>query len=396
MDKVVAVDFFCGAGGMTHGLLQAGIHVLAGVDNEPVCEKTYRQNRNSDRSHPRFLCLNAFPKSKAHPDGQQTQIIEKLRSLLKDFRRKNGSAKLLFAICAPCQPFTKITKIEMSTRRKFKRDNDADLLLTTMNLIKTFRPDAIICENVEGIISNDESSVIARFKRALKRNDYVFNAKVVKAENFGVPQHRSRTIGIGVNRRKYKRATIEIPDRDPKSRTKVTVKSVIGHLPPLAGGEGHPLIPNHRARTLSALNLKRISCVRPGESNLVLNNTLYGDLSLDCHKRLKAKSGNQSFSDTYTRMRGDDIAPTITTHCISISNGRFGHYDMSQNRGITPREAALLQTFPEKYVFYPEDNISLAATLIGNAVPPRLARFYGNYLRKRILNRRVRKLILIR
>jgi len=86
-------------------------------------------------------------------------------------------------------------------------------------------------------------------------------------------------------------------------------------------------------------------------------------------------------------MRGNDIAPTITTHCVSITNGRFGHYDVAQNRGITPREAALLQTFPDNYVFYPEENISLAATLIGNAVPPRLAQFFGSYLTKAIAPR---------
>jgi DNA (cytosine-5)-methyltransferase 1 len=83
-------------------------------------------------------------------------------------------------------------------------------------------------------------------------------------------------------------------------------------------------------------------------------------------------------------MKGDDVAPTITTRCVSISNGRFGHYDTDQNRAITPREAALLQTFPEDYVFYPEDSMEFAAVLIGNAVPPKLARFFGEYLKTRL------------
>lgn len=384
MTKVVAVDFFCGAGGMTRGLIEAGIHVLAGIDNEAVCEKTYRQNKNRNRSRPQFLCKNVFPKSKLHPHGQQDEIIRELQSLLKQFRKKHGQIKLIFAICAPCQPFTKITQIEMSDRRKFKRGNDANLLLTTLNLIKQFRPDGIICENVEGIIGDDKTSVIALFKHALKRNGYNFDAKIVKVAAFGIPQYRSRTIGIAVNQRKYKRFVVNIPDRDPRAVRKVTVESAIGHLPPLAAGEKHISIPNHRARALSDLNLKRISCAKPGENNQYLKRTPYGDLSLSCHRRLEEKWGEPSFSDTYTRMRGDDLAPTITTHCISITNGRFGHYDMSQNRGITPREAALLQTFPENYVFYPEDNISLAATLIGNAVPPRLARFYGSYLVKAV------------
>ena len=86
-----------------------------------------------------------------------------------------------------------------------------------------------------------------------------------------------------------------------------------------------------------------------------------------------------------TRMRGDDIGPTITTRCVSVSNGRFAHYDMDQNRGITPKEAALLQTFPDEFTFYPEDGGEFAAVLIGNAVPPKLAKFFGNYLNCTVL-----------
>ena len=105
--------------------------------------------------------------------------------------------------------------------------------------------------------------------------------------------------------------------------------------------------------------------------------TPYGDLSLDCHRRLEKKSGDRSFTDTYTRLDGNAAAPTITTKCVAVSNGRFAHYDMKQNRALSPREAALLQTFPEDYIFYPEENIQFSAAIIGNAVPPRLAEFFG-------------------
>ena len=83
-------------------------------------------------------------------------------------------------------------------------------------------------------------------------------------------------------------------------------------------------------------------------------------------------------------MKGDDLAPTITTKCMSITNGRFGHFDVKQNRAITPREAALLQTFPQDYIFHPEDSLDFTARLIGNAVPPRLARYFGRYVRERL------------
>lgn len=256
-----------------------------------------------------------------------------------------------------------------------------NLLLTTVDLIKKFKPDAIICENVEGISGMD--SVLSQFQSMLSEIDYVFDSKIINTAKFGVPQNRRRTIGLAVRISKYGNV-INVPDVDSDLKRFVTVAEIIGHLPPLAAGEAHPSVKNHRARSLNDINLKRISCASPGESNRYLKSTRYGDLSLDCHKRLKAKNGGDSFSDTYTRMKGDDIAPTITTRCISISNGRFGHYDTNQNRAITPREAALLQTFPEDYVFYPEDSMEFAAVLIGNAVPPKLARFFGEYIKARI------------
>ena len=289
----------------------------------------------------------------------------------------------MFAICAPCQPFTKITKIEMSESRQFKRQNDANLLLTTIKLIKEFQPDALICENVEGMIEAGDKSVLGRFKRALKRIGYSFDAKVINAAKFGVPQNRRRTIGIGIDSARYG-ATVDIPEKDETVERLVTVAETIGHLPPVAAGEVYPGIPNHRARALTALNLKRISCAPPGGSNSYLMSTPYGDLSLECHKRVTKKWGAPSFTDTYTRMRGDTVAPTITTKCISISNGRFGHFDTLQNRALTPREAALLQTFPEGYVFFPEENIEFSAAIIGNAVPPRLAAFFGSKIAETI------------
>jgi len=385
MSQIVAVDFFCGAGGMTHGLVKSGFHVLAGIDNAPSCEATYSQNKNHDKTSPTFLCKNIFPLSSVHPSGQQHEIAESLRSLLTNYRKRTGlrRLKLVFAICAPCQPFTKISQIEMSEKRQFKRQNDSNLLLTTLSLINEFRPDAIICENVEGIIGDDQNSVLGTFKQKLHDAGYIFDAKVINTARFGIPQNRRRTIGLGFDINKYGE-DLEILEADPAIKQYVTVRETIGSLPPIAAGESHPSIPNHRARALNDLNLKRISCARPGENNLYLRDTPYGDLSLDCHKRLQAKSGKQSFSDTYTRMRGDDVAPTITTKCISITNGRFGHYDTSQNRGLTPREAALLQTFPADYVFYPEDQTSHAATLIGNAVPPTLAKFFGGKIAERL------------
>lgn len=380
MTRLVAIDFFCGAGGMTNGLIQAGIHVIAGVDNEPHCASTYKQNKNASGVAPEFICNDIFPRSKKYPNGEQHLIQEKIEYLLRQYKKETRYRKLkiIFAICAPCQPFTKITKIQMSSSSQYKRDNDSDLLLTTLKLIKYFRPAAIICENVEGI-SEGDNSVLQAFKRRLARAGYGFDADVINTADYGIPQSRKRTIGLAFDKNVYE-GPFEILKKNPRLKKYATVHTVIGKLPPLAAGEIHPRIPNHRARNLSELNLKRISCAQPGESNRYLIDTPYGDLSLACHKRIEKRTGARSFSDTYTRMRGDGLAPTITTKFISITNGRFGHYDTQQNRAITPREAALLQTFPRSYVFYPEDNIEFTATLIGNAVPPKLARFFGQYV----------------
>lgn len=384
MTRFVAVDFFCGAGGMTSGLISAGIHVLAGVDNQPLCEATYLQDRNADGTSPEFLCRDVFPCNASHPGGEQHIIADEIDELLRNYRRRTGlrKLKLVFAICAPCQPFTKITKIKISNTRQFKRGNDANLLLTTIHLIKRFRPAAIVCENVEGI-GDGPASVLATFREELAAIGYGFEARVVNAAKFGVPQYRKRTIGIGFDRRVYE-GEFKVMTENPSLDKCVNVHETIGSLPPIAAGEVHPTLPNHRARALSDLNLKRISCALPGENNQYLTDTPYGNLSLVCHRNLAKRQGAPSFSDTYTRMRGDDAAPTITTKFISITNGRFGHYDTKQNRAITPREAALLQTFPEKYVFHPEDNIEFTAALIGNAVPPRLAEFFGRYIVARL------------
>lgn len=380
-NKIIAVDFFCGAGGMTCGLIQAGIKVIAGVDREARCEFTYQQNINADGSHPKFLCLDVFEKGDAYPQGQQHLILENLKKLIAEQTIRGVRPKLIFAICAPCQPFTKITQIEMSESGKFKRANDSNLLSSMIPLIDALRPDALICENVEGIFGNDEESVLNTFKSQLEdlKPAYSFGAKVVDASKFGVPQRRRRTIGLAFDRSKYAHE-VDVPLQDAEANIKLRVSDFIGNLPPVAAGEAHASIPNHRARALNELNLKRISCAPPGESNRYLLTTKYGDLSLKCHQDLKARSGTASFSDTYTRMKADDLAPTITTKCVSITNGRFGHYDTAQHRGLTPREAALLQTFPEDYVFYPEENLQFAALLIGNAVPPRLGKFFGRYV----------------
>lgn len=208
---------------------------------------------------------------------------------------------------------------------------------------------------------------------------------MVDACRFGVPQYRKRSILIAARKSlvaKHRLTNDEellVPEADPDSEI-VSVRSAIEHFPIIGAGDHDPKFPNHRTRSLSELNLKRLSVAKPGESNAYMQNTRFGDLSLECHRKANEKFKQRCFGDVYTRMNPDRPSPTITTKCHSISNGRFGHFDINQVRGISLREAAALQSFPDDYVFYPVDQIGSVAKMIGNAVPPKLARFFAEYL----------------
>jgi DNA (cytosine-5)-methyltransferase 1 len=290
---------------------------------------------------------------------------------------------VMFAICAPCQPFTTLARKELSEKRVERRRLDKNLLSEALKFVRRFRPDVVLSENVSGISDPRFGGIWEAFRKGLRASGYAVGSDVVCASKFGVPQYRKRSILVAVNRKKSKgeaslTGTLNIPVSGG-SEAEVTVKSTIAHLPKIKAGELHGKIPNHRARTLSDTNLKRIASAKPGVSNSYLKNTPYGDLSLPCHRRVKKKLKTACFTDVYTRMSGDRPSPTITTKCHSISNGRFGHYDTTQNRGISLREAAALQSFRDDYVFYPEDGVCTIARMIGNAVPPRLAQSFAEF-----------------
>lgn len=386
----LAVDFFCGAGGTTRGLIDAGGYVIAGIDKDKRCAKTYSDNNvneSLDYSASRFLNLDIFPKTEEYPAGQQDELFEELASLLTFYRSRAPDVPILFAICAPCQPFTRLSRKELSEKRKAGRERDMNLLAEATRFVERFQPDMVLSENVSGIKDPKYGGVWDQFRKQLDELDYATGTKIVCTSQFGIPQYRRRSILAAAKRSMVKSEVLAdlmgkellLPESDPDA-TIVGVRQAIGHFPPLGAGEVHPKLPNHRTRGLSELNIKRLSSAAPGQSNSYMNDTRFGDLSLECHRKVNGKLGQRCFSDVYTRMAPDRPSPTITTKCHSISNGRFGHYDTSQLRGISLREAAVLQSFPENYVFYPEDQIEPVARMIGNAVPPRLARFYASYL----------------
>ena len=387
----LAVDFFCGAGGTTRGLIDASGYVIAGIDKDARCKNTYVENNANatlDRRSPDFLEMDIFPATDNYPDGQQKILFKELKKSISLYRAKaKKNTPLLFAICAPCQPFTTLSKNDFTKERKKAHKRDRSLLSEATKFVKYFKPELVLSENVAGIKDPRYGGVWNDFRTALEELGYVTGSNVVCASKFGIPQYRRRSILIAARKRLVRKEPIAdmldtellVPDSDPNALP-VSVREAIGSLPPIKAGEVHKKLPNHRTRALSALNLKRLSCAKPGESNAYMEHTKFGDLSLKCHRKVNKRQRARCFSDVYTRMHPDRPSPTITTKCISITNGRFGHFDKKQVRGISLREAAILQSFPNDYIFYPTEQISTGAQMIGNAVPPKLASFFAEYL----------------
>ena len=388
----LAVDFFCGAGGTTRGLIDADGYVIAGIDKDARCEPTYSKNNANttiDREFPKFLDMDIFPATHGYPSGQQELLFVKLKKLISLYQKQAKGVPLLFAICAPCQPFTSLSKKYLTKERQEARKRDRSLLSEAVKFVEKFGPELVLSENVAGIKKPRYGGVWENFRTALEKLGYTTGSKVVCASKFGIPQKRKRSILIAVRKDRVRSERLVsllgnellVPDSDPDT-LQVSVREAIGSLPPIKAGEAYESekLQNHRARALSDLNFRRLSCAEPGESNAYMEHTEFGNLSLDCHRRVNKRLQARCFSDVYTRMHPDRPAPTITTKCNSISNGRFGHFDKEQVRGISLREAAILQSFKEDYVFYPTEQASFVAQMIGNAVPPKLASFFADYL----------------
>ena len=376
--KFLAVDFYCGAGGTTRGLLDAGGYVIAGIDKDESCRATYcRNNRNATLNgrEPEFLAMDMFPASPDYPEGQRELIQDRLDSLIQSCRGIAGDTPLLFAICAPCQSFTKFVQRNMTDERTEERDRDLDLLSQAVPFIARYKPEMVLSENVASIERGKHSHIWKGFQSQLRDMGYRVGSGVVYAHRFGIAQRRRRSIILAVKSVSGSIFDLPIPSQDGEAPD-LTVSEVIGDLPPLNAGDKCESVPNHECRNLTDINRRRLAAVAPGEPNFDFPD----GLALPCHRRL-ADKGRRGFGDVYTRLRPDRPAPTITTRFHSVSNGRFGHYDERQTRGLSLREGALLQSFPEDYEFH-ATGMDAVARMIGNAVPPKLAERMARELRK--------------
>lgn len=331
--SVKVVDLFCGVGGLTHGFIKESLDVVAGYDIDTDCKYAYESNNASE-----FI-----EKSITLVTGDE--ISEKL---------SGADVKILIG-CAPCQPFSTYSYKNQDPKK-------IDLLLEFARLIEAVKPDIVSMENVPRLAEFDGDSVFGSFLAILTANGYEYSYKIVNCPEYGIPQNRRRLVLLA-----SKFGKIELIPETHNEQNFVTVKDAIGEMEHLKSGESSPTDSMHKAAKLSDLNMKRIRQSKPGGTWKDWDE----DLRLKCHQ----KSSGETYVSVYGRMSWDKPAPTMTTHCIGIGNGRFGHPE--QDRAITLREAALIQTFPRKYKFVEKGKpfrVKRISTQIGNAVPVKLGR----------------------
>lgn len=334
-ESIRGVDLFCGAGGLTRGLEAAGIDVRLGIDIDPACEYPYTANNDASFLMKSVEEITAEDVSEAFDDA---------------------SFKLL-AGCAPCQPFS-----TYSQGWSCPSDERWNLLEHFSRLVEETRPHVVTMENVPRLERED---VFAEFVSTLLGEGFDVFHGVVNCADYGVPQQRQRLVLLA-----SRLGSIDIIDPTTPEEERITVKAAIGDMPPLKAGEACESDPLHVACELSPLNLKRIRASKPGGT--------WRDwpkrLRAACHK----KESGKTYPSVYGRMTWNDPSPTITTQYYGFGNGRFGH--PKQDRALTLREGAILQSFPKSYKFvpkgYPIYRKSIGR-LIGNAVPVKLGEAIG-------------------
>ena len=338
---IKAIDFFCGAGGLTRGLLNAGIEVLAGVDNDERLRKTYTHNNKPSR----FI-------------NQDINKI-KINALREELGIQNGDSTL-YAACTPCQPFSTLN------RQNSKDDNRKILLLTFAEILKEYPPDFILVENVPGLNNGCGKEIYEEFLEVLEACGFSEPAAdLLDAKHFGVPQTRKRFILLA-----SRQGSISLPTPQTDPEQFVTVRKCIENYPEIVDGEEAEGYSNHVARELKP-HLKRIVEAVPknGGSRQEVADT---SILLKCHQEKP-----NAHRDVFGRMAWNKPAPTLTSRCVDVYSGRFTHPD--QDRGISLREAAALQTFEDDYKFF-GTSISGIARQIGNAVPVKLAERLGELI----------------
>ena len=345
-----AVDIFCGAGGLTYGLQKSGINVVAGFDKDPSCEFAFSKNNGSE-----FVAMD---------------VRDVNESDLRKFWQNAGIR--ILAGCAPCQTFSALT-CKIKGR---EADERGDLLYSFLDLVRESGPEIVTMENVPQI---RRRKVFEDFLKGLRDAGYFVSYFVVFCPSYGIPQTRRRLVLFAS---KYGEVSLIPASHEPDGY--VTARDAIGGLDSISDGGVSSFDPLHRSWRLSKINKKRIRQSRPGGTWLDWDESLV----LKCHRK---KSGS-SYKAVYGRLEWDKPAPTMTTSFFSLGTGRFGHPE--QDRALSLREGALIQTFPDSYEFFrKEEDISfeMIGRHIGNAVPVRLGEVIGESILNHLKEAKVRR-----
>lgn len=341
---VAVIDFFCGCGGTSAGLKAAGMEILAGIDIDSSAMATFTEN---------------FSEAKAIECD-----IEQLSP--DDLLEEIGALKrpLLLSACAPCQPFSQQNKTTTD------EDERRELLDQMHKFIEAYEPDYILLENVPGLQRVKEGP-LTRFQDFLSKKGYKFDVEVKSTHDYGVPQKRKRLVLIA-----SKTSDIQLPapthGTSETLKPYVTVWDAIKNYPEIPQGHKIEAIPNHQTAKISEKNLIRLRHTPEGGDW----RDWPDELLLNCHRKLKEDNIIKGYTDTYGRLIKDAPAITLTTKCTSISNGRFGH--PVQDRALSVREAAALQSFNDDFVFI--GTIGQTSKQVGNAVPVKFAEALGKQI----------------
>lgn len=350
--RVGVVDFFCGSGGVSAGLKAVKgpvkFEIIEGIDNDPHCVRTFEKMIGAPCAQLDILALAA----------DKNALELKIASWeLHRFDR------ILLVGCSPCQGFAahrKAIVVDDPRRNLFK---------AFCQITSVVKPDAILMENVPDLFSAAHWRHFVAGRRQLIRSGYQVRAGIYNLAGFGLPQERFRAVVMAF------RDSFDLPNAPFGPDQYKTVRDAIGHLPPLASGEADPRDPMHVASKHRESTLATIRKVPKDGGNRPVG---VGPACLD-----RTRKAHGGYTDVYGRLAWDRPSVTITARCRTPSCGRFTHPE--QDRGLTTREAALLQGFPHDYIFCgPFDD---GFKQVGNAVSPLVARALGEFVAARMLGK---------
>lgn len=347
--KVGVVDFFCGCGGVSAGLQAvnggATFEIIRGIDNDRHCARTYERMIGVPCDQIDILELSNDPAL--------------LRNEIAGWGLQRFERVLLVG-CAPCQGF--------AAHRKSIEGHDPrrNLFEAFCRIAAVIQPDAILMENVPDLFSKDHWPHFERGRTRLENAGYQVRSGIYNFAGFGLPQERFRAVVMAF------RDEFELPDAPFTSERYATVRDAIGHLKPLASGQSDPNDTMHVASTHREATLNTIRQVPKDGGNRPIG---VGPKCLD-----KTRAAHGGYTDVYGRLAWDRPSVTITARCRTPSCGRFTHPE--QDRGLTTREAALLQGFPGDYVF--EGPFDDGFKQVGNAVSPLVAMKLGEFIASRL------------